>query len=214
MSEDEIQDPLKPFNEICLADERQKHFLGSLEDNHSYLSSIILNDTVPLDVRQLFETAKNLSLYSWFAYRFHQVSELISYSALEMALREKYKKEYPGRKSPMLAGLLQHAKKHGWIRNEDFSNRDRIALSNAEQKKMYEVIESGVLKEGESVPVEEPTKEEINEAFESLDLVTGIVESSAKLRNALAHGSNMLHPNSISTLAITAEAINSIYRKN
>ncbi len=91
----ELQDPLKPLDRIYEPDERQISFTASLEDRHAALEEITLSDAAPLDVRQLFETAKNLSLYSWFVYRFHQVSELISFSALEMALRERYLLENP-----------------------------------------------------------------------------------------------------------------------
>ena len=78
-------------------DIRQQH-LCTLEEMHQLLDDIVLNDEVPDDVYQLFETAKNLSLYSWFMYRFHQVAELMSYTALEMALRHRYLLEHPNKK--------------------------------------------------------------------------------------------------------------------
>ena len=73
---EDVEDPLKSLNEICSPDPRQKHFTGSLSDRHHILSEINLHLGVPVDVRQLFETAKNLCLYTWFVYRFHQVAEL------------------------------------------------------------------------------------------------------------------------------------------
>ena len=212
MSEEKIQDPLKPFNEICSPDERQVNFVATLEDNHAALSDINLIEDVPIDVRQLFETAKNLSLYSWFAYRFHQVAELIGYSALEMALREKYKLENPNKKPPMLAGLLKHAQEQKWVENEDFPDLENIAHHNARQKKIYEIIQSNVLEEQESIPIEEPTEEEIQQALNSMDRFSGVVSSAGKLRNDLAHGSNTLHPNSISTLRTTAHVINAVFK--
>lgn len=212
--DDKIQDPLKPLEEICFPDERQQNFLTTLEDNHGALSTIILNDVVPLDVRQLFETAKNLSLYSWFVYRFHQVAELIGYSALEMALKERFKQETPNKKPPMLAGLLKHAQKHQWVKNEDFPDLEIISHYNARQKKIYQIIQSGVLKEREEISVEEPTKEELQQAFDSIDRFSEIVNSAAALRNNLAHGSNTLHPNSISTLRTTAHVINALFKES
>lgn len=97
---DELQDPLKPLDRIYEPDERQISFTISLEERHAALKEIVLSNAVPLDVQQLFEMAKNLSLYSWFVCHFHQVSELISFSALEMALRGRYLAENPmGEKS-------------------------------------------------------------------------------------------------------------------
>jgi hypothetical protein len=60
----ELQGPLTPLDQICEQDERQTSFEDTLEDNHAELNGIVLNETVPIDVGQLFETAKNLSLYS------------------------------------------------------------------------------------------------------------------------------------------------------
>lgn len=50
------------------------------------MSELTLHSGVPVAVLQTFETAKNVSLYSWFVYRFHRVAELVVYSALEFAL--------------------------------------------------------------------------------------------------------------------------------
>jgi hypothetical protein len=86
---EEVPDPLKALSEVYAPDARQAHFVGTLADAHAILTQITLHTGVPVNVRQLFETAKNVSLYSWFVYRFHQVAESVAYSALEMALRER-----------------------------------------------------------------------------------------------------------------------------
>ncbi|WGO98349.1 hypothetical protein QFX18_20275 [Saccharophagus degradans] len=213
MSKEELQDPLKPLSEIREPDGRQKNFLSTLENNHVMLSDINLIEDVPIDVCQLFETAKNLSLYSWFVYRFHQVSEMVAYASLEMALKQLYTRENPDKDPPMLRALLKYARKTGWLKNEDFSYRMEIAYQNAKQNKMDDVIQSGVLKnEGDSIPIEEPSEEEIKAALNSLDLVGGFVKATPELRNTLAHGSNMLRPNSIWTLQHIAEVINMAYK--
>ena len=214
---DQLQDPLKPLDQIYEPDDRQISFSTSLEDHHAALEEIVLNDAVPLDVRQLFETAKNLSLYSWFVYRFHQVSELISFSALEMALRERYfavnpideksKKNRP----PSLYDLMQHAKREGWITNEGFSDSYQIARHNAEFYKMIEKSKIHDFDKDPSRSIDEPSEEEIAEELSKMGRVKAITKTSHKIRNDLAHGSNTLHPNSISTLRINAEMINQIY---
>lgn len=214
---DEPQDPLKPLDQIYEPDERQLSFAASLEERHAALDEIVLNEAVPLDVRQLFETAKNLTLYSWFVYRFHQVSELVSFSALEMALRERYIAENPiDKKSkntrPLsLHNLLQHAIKESWITNEGFSDNYQVARHNAEFDKMIEKSKTHGFDKEASMQVSEPSEVEIAKALSKMNRVKTIGENAHKIRNNLAHGSKMLHPNSISTLRINADVINQIY---
>lgn len=210
---EEIQDPLKELDQIYEPDVRQRSFVGDLDDRHAALKSIVLNEAVPIEVRQLFETAKNLSLYSWFVYRFHQVSELIAFSALEMALRERYLKENHNapRNRLGLYKLLQFAKSEGWITNDGFPSSYERAKYLAEHEKAMEVMRDVRMEEGESYPIEEPTEEEISEVLSRLDLVSAIADNAHKIRNDLAHGSSTLHPHSISTLTSTSEVINQIY---
>ncbi len=89
MSESDVEDPLKHFSEIFEPDKRHRNSPVDIKSIHRILDGITLNNQVPNSVRQLFETAKNLSLYSWYVYRFHQVSETVAYSALELALKWK-----------------------------------------------------------------------------------------------------------------------------
>lgn len=211
---EQVQDPLKPLEKILEPDEREAYLSGTLEDVHRVLSTITLQDNVPVDVRQLFETAKNICLYSYFVYRFHQVSELVAYSAMEMALRIRYERENPESKPKMLSKLLKHAESQGWLQEERFSYRQEIAYQNAEMKNLFKIIESGALAAGEEIPLEAPTDADIKASLNELDLISGIVNSAAKLRNSLAHGSNTLHPESLTTLRITAEVINQVFHCN
>jgi len=216
-SHNELQDPLKPLAQIYEPDDRQESFASTLEDRHAALQEIALNRSTPLDVRQLFETAKNLSLYSWFVYRFHQVSELVAFSALEMALRERYQTEKPTdekskkNRPPSLYDLMQHAKKEKWITNEGFPDFYEVARRNAEIKKMMDKSKKHNFNKEPYMSIDEPSEEEISEVLAILDRVKAIAASAHKIRNDLAHGSKTLHPNSISTLRINAVLINQIY---
>lgn len=214
--DENLQDPLKPLNKIMVPDERQNFFLGSLEGRHAELQNIILIGTVPLEVRQLFETSKNLSLYSWFVYRFHQVAELISFAAIEMALRERYLAENPidsksNQKTLNLYKLMQHAKKEKWLTNQGFSDLYALAKHHAEYKKMIKKMETHDFAVAPSMPIDEPTQEEIQEALAGVDRVNAVAENANKIRNDLAHGSSRLNPSSISTLRLNADIINQIY---
>lgn len=211
----EVEDRLKSFDKIYEADERHDNSVYTLDDVHAELSKIVLNDSVSIDVRQLFETAKNISLYSWFVYRFHQASELIVFSALEMALRERYAIEnpdVPSKKYPFgLYHLLQHAKSEGWITNEGFPSLYERAKTFAKDKKRIEIIMTHDFEKEPSVAIEEPSMDEIEEALSEIDMVGAITNNANTIRNSLAHGSRTLHPNSVSTLFTTSEVINQIF---
>lgn len=212
MRSQEIEDPLKSLENILDPDERCAFFVGNLEDVHTALNNINLHTNVPLDVKQLFETAKNLSLYSWFVYRFHQVAEMVGFSAMEMALRKRFELENPDRKAPMFRKLLKHAKKKHWISDKGFPGYEERAANQARSLKILEAIESLNPEEGQgSLMVEDPTMEEVMQTIENMDIVGAIVESAPELRNNLAHGSSTLHPNSISTLRTAADVINQVF---
>ncbi len=218
MDTEELQDPLKPLGQICQPDVRQQNFAGGLENRHAALSKLNLLDTVPLDVRQLFETAKNVCLYTWFVYRFHQVAEMTAYSSLERALRIRFYQENPARKNSkkpaMLGELIKYALDQKWLKSEGFSHLKAIARGHAEAKKIRELTnKSPEFIEHGSAVLEEPTEEEIQEVLKSMS-VDGILDASRDLRNDLAHGSSTLHPNSFATLQVVAETINQIYPKS
>ncbi len=216
----DIQDPLKPLAEICKPDERQAFMVGTLEELHAELSSLVLTENVTADVRQLFETAKNARLYAYFAFRFHQVAEMVGYQTLEMALRGRWDLEEkqlstpgrPARESPMLGGLLKHAAASGWIRNEGFSR----ARSRAENAIRGEIQIAGIeyLKahpELEEMELREPTNLEVDERLKAIDVVNLVVKFLPDFRNTLAHGSPMLIPNDMGKFRDICDAINMIF---
>ncbi|GEM_PF-212263 len=215
---DELQDPLKTLAEICEPDIRHAHFRNahfafSLADTHAELADIVLHEHVPLDVRQLFETAKNASLYSWFVYRFHQVSEMVAFSSLEWALRVRAGfpafDDSDSLRPPSLAKLLDTAKREGWITTEGFPSLREAAIQRARSRHTFHILHS--LGDNESRELPEPTEAEIAEAMKDIDLVTSLAATVPKLRNRLAHGSPVLNPNSRRTLRTIAEVINQLF---
>jgi hypothetical protein len=89
----------------------------SLEYFYKVVKSIQLHEHVPDDVRGQFNVARNLAIYTWFSYSFHQVSELKAFSTLELALRIKFGKNKVGFKH-----LLSEAVKSGLIKDRGFRN--------------------------------------------------------------------------------------------
>jgi hypothetical protein len=211
------EDLLKNVEDICVADVRSKFSNTTLENRHKVIAQIKLSQSTPIPVQTHFETAKNLSLYSWFVYRFHQISELASYTTLEMALKYRYEQETENepdkkkRRLMTLNPLLKHAQEHGWIRNDGFPRRYNQAHENARTKKAYHKQETWDFEVNPSMPIDEPTEEEVKEALEAMDITSTVTEVTHKLRNSLAHSPTMLHPGSVSTLVFVSEIINQLY---
>jgi hypothetical protein len=110
-----IEDPLKSLSTIF---EYDRPFLtGEVEDFHAELSLVTLDPGIDVDVRQLFETAKNVALYSCFVYRFHQVAESVGFSALELALKRLHTKLASGKMPIGLGRLLGWAFDAGFLKN-------------------------------------------------------------------------------------------------
>jgi hypothetical protein len=212
---DEIEDPLKALSEICKPDVRQANLVGDLSDIHSVLTEIVLHNRVPSNVRQLFETAKNVSLYSWFAYRFHQVSEMVAFSALEMALRERTGNAefapHGGARIPGLRKLLTRAMAEKWMRTEDFPSLRVMAMKRARDTQFARFLQKQVMTPEEVVPMPDPSEEEIASAMREIDVLQILIDAAPQLRNSLAHGSSRLSPTSLWTLRLTSEAINQMF---
>lgn len=203
-------DGLKNSDELTTPDPRNLVFSSTIEERHAFLSSIILKETVPVEVKQLFETAKNLSLYSWFVYRFHQASEMIAFSSTELALKIRFKLENPtNKRRTAFSELINHAINNHWVAKENFSKIYQRATNIAEQTKAIEAAVFLDQTNSNECAIENPTKEEIYNALEGLDL--NFLLSIPEVRNDLAHGSKTLSPNSASTLRLLSELINQIY---
>lgn len=208
-----IQDPLKPLSEVDKPDPRHAQLVLKLPDIHESLSEVVLSERVPINVRQLFETAKNVALYSWFVYRFHPVAELVAYSALELALKERAgisECAEPRKGQPRGLGcLLEMARNNGWLRTDDFSFVREMAVERARGALVRLALQGAML--GDDIPVPEPTVDEIHAAMREIDYVQILIRAVPYLRNTLAHGSSTLSPRSIPTLRRIAETINLLF---
>ncbi len=210
----ELQEPLKDLSQVVAASPIQKFLTSSLASSHAELLALRLHGGVPINVRQLFETAKNVSLYSWFVYRFHQVAELIGFAALEMALRHRAGYvEFDGDRPapPTLSKLLRRAQKENWIENARFPSLSARAFERARENIFFE--EMAVGSPDEQRELRTPTGADVDQALSELDIVRGLVESAPKIRNTLAHGSSVLSPRSIKTLLTISETINQLFEE-
>lgn len=205
-------DSLKPLENICDPDPRHKGFVISdedvnnfrqitLQDYHYYINAIKLNGNVPGKIRNQFDTARNLLLYSWYVYRFATVAELQAFSSVEFALKEKVKLcNITNKRSSGLKNLLNIAKEEGWIKDKGFSNYMR-------QKKEQKNIEQLDFLSDNKV-----NQQDNKELQEYCNI---ICNSFPFLRNEIAHGSEYLNMpgNALFTLEVCADIIIQLFQE-
>ena len=202
-------DTLKPLDQITQPDERWEFFVcfvseppgfrpATLDERHAEIAMIELSQAVPERIREHFETAKNLLLYSWFVYRFIPVAEMHAYATAEMALRERAEAEgVGGTKVKALAALMREAIARRWIVDGGFEISRRSRAAAARDREIFRQIGASL---GDS-----PEERDAQQYCKIL------AQSMSYLRNELAHGSEMLHPGGLGTLAICADLINQLF---
>jgi hypothetical protein len=163
-----------------------------LEDFYSVAETIQLHEGVPETVRNQFQVARNLIVYSWYYYPFNVTAELCAYIAVEHALRIKAGKTDG---SSTFRRLLKGAVERGWIRDEGFSHlkrlRERIRLYN------------------EGLPPEF----QLQTTPQAEEYCKAMTQAMPNLRNALAHGETYLHHSGAMTVRICAELANQLFEK-
>lgn len=207
-----VSHPFKGLDQLHAPDSSS---MVPIEARHRALARIPLHDGVPVDIRQLFDTARNLALYAHYAYRFHQPAELIAYSALEMALRAKVALERPARCNGTiprgLAKLLRTAEQEGWLREEGFTLRQARARTRAGSKRNIEAIKQMECEGLTELYLPPVTEEEIAAELDGISVVQVMREHIPKLRNDVAHGSPYLNSSSVGMLTDVADAINQLF---
>lgn len=119
---------LKRPKDLCTADKRQRTFVRldtglpvTLDNRYEAISSIVLHQEVPEEIRESFIFAQNMWLYGWFYYPLHSAAIFHALSTLEMALwrRHNMDRDRKGRptslESPGLGRLLNEAIQKRWL---------------------------------------------------------------------------------------------------
>jgi hypothetical protein len=190
---------LKQLSEVAEPDVRQKFFVAldltngttrpfTLEDFHRAAASITLHPGVPDKVRENFETARHLIIYSWFYYPFNITAQLSAYITVEFALRTRFKDRKNSFKH-----LLKKAVDAGLITDNGFT----IAQRRAKQIREYNEVLPPDLRAPEPALVREYSD--------------ALTKALPYLRNEIAHGTTMLHNHGASSVRLSAELINQLF---
>jgi hypothetical protein len=93
-----------------------------IDDLRNMIAVVELSEYVPVTIRDQFDIARNVFVYSWFMYEFATLAEQQCFAVLEMALRHRLDPAAPPNttRSPGLDSLLKTALTRGWLRREDF----------------------------------------------------------------------------------------------
>ena len=135
---------LKSLEELTQMDE--KHWLmgavsgstPSLKGMHEFLSSEILCNEAPNEIKDQFNVAKNMALYSYYFYALAPEVHLKTYTLIEYALRIKANSN----KRLMLKALIELAIKEKWIDDSGFRHINDPSPSNEWCREMIKVVPS------------------------------------------------------------------------
>ena len=184
------------------------------EDRWTAIDTFRSGPAVPEAIQIHFETAKNLYLYAWFAYRFHVVAEQQALATLEFVLRERLVDAGVIQRDadwiPGLKKLMGLAVSHGLIANGRIRLRARWAQQLAEQRARNDQIEE-MMRLGLTEMVVNDAAVVPSQQDHDHDWIGAFVDSLPYLRNTYAHGSSMLHANVLYTFEVVNELVNQLY---
>ena len=173
----------------------------SFEEYYHKVADISLDNIVPQEIKEHFDIARNLMLYSWFVSRFKHVAELHAFSSVEFAIRTKIKTIIPEKsKIKNIKPLLEYAIQQKWITDDGFPE---IIEKRKQRQDFNKMIEDG-----------------LGIKFSGADLESDIQKQSKTLisllptlRNIFAHGSNTLLNSYLDLLNTCRHIINQIFNK-
>lgn len=134
------------FEKILVPDERNSRWgvtntatgetrLITLEDHYKRISEILVESSVPEDVRSQFNVAKNLAVYAWHSYSFHQVSEMKAFSTVEYALKDRLNK-----RSWSFKKLIEKSVRWELIKDSGFSHVESLGDGNPYSRSLPEIM--------------------------------------------------------------------------
>lgn len=186
------------------------------QDHYAQVVRYELDRTVPEEICSQFNTAKNLLLYTWYAYHLLSSAELQVLIVLEAALRkrigEEKIKELTKQKKRGLHAYIKHAIEKNWISNADFRAWHRAPILQARDKYLFSKIDE--MKAGGLDLIDIDLSEVEQSKNNTLDYLVILQGTVNKIRNWHGHGELMLHEPSVWTsFEMTTDFINALFRK-
>lgn len=174
-------------------------FKLTLEELYGDIKDIVLNDYVPERIRQHFDTARNLALYSWFVYSFTAMADLQAFACLEFALRERIGKDV-SKKMRGLKQLMDHAIKQRLVKDIGFQYWRKLETRRKQYKGEMNVLLKQIGYTIKPLPAVDPQKysKQLSASF-------------PMIRNLLAHGRPMIWIWDTLNLRLVADFINQLY---
>jgi hypothetical protein len=234
-----IEEQLKINTEKLPTEELRTPESSLLPDARSVMNSISpeylcnsvkqyeLAEYVPENIRQQYDTARNLYIYGYHVYRFYVVADKQLYSTLEFAIREcvgkdklwlylKLKrKEQKGKKGNYSLGLrlyLGYLIENKLIQNEDFPQWHHRRTQHAEHQYMLDISKK-MDEENLNSYSFDPDEIDLDAYHFDWDLTKVLCETIPALRNGLVHGSSSLYPGIIRHFEQTSIIINNMYER-
>jgi hypothetical protein len=112
--------------------------MWSKEHLHATVSAITVHDGVPEDIKNQFNVARNLALYSYYCYSFAPLLQGATFTVLEFALKLKEGSS----KKIAFAHLLEMAVRKGWIQDRGFRHVENPTDDNVYSTSLSTTIPS------------------------------------------------------------------------
>ncbi len=209
----DVWSPLKPLDQVLELDRRvitgrklppplDRVLPASVRQHHAAISALDLPKAVPVDIRQLWDVARNLYLYSMFYFRFQDIARLQGSAAIECALRAAMQ-IVPNKEGrlPGLRQLLRHAISSQRIRLSGFGWWRRRAVARQATDGQSSISE------GLPSPVESHTSEEKR-------FLEHLLHHIPLLRDEFAHGTNALLGTSLEWMEVMRDLILQLFDSN
>lgn len=201
----------KPLEELLALDPETMQPSGgdpsvpalTLEELHQRTGMLVLEATVPVDIRDYFDTIRSLLVFSAFHHGFVEIAAFLATTAVEMSLRRIYPfRKREGREEEAdrrpLSRLLRRAVRDRRIREEEFL---WLQETRDEYRRLLEEIGR---KSGEPVEIEVIPYEE------------ALLKSFTRIRNHFAHrtepGGGLSFGMGFRTIRPCADIINQLFR--